>query len=111
MQLVVEGIQPLRSCYLGVRSTIRDIKSIDRRSALGTDPSECDVDFIPAEALQQIMEQSDSIRRLDFDQGEIWIGLVVDADMRGEFQIRYGRATSLFSRLFQQRTQIGRFAL
>src|SRR5204862_1481209 len=56
MQLVVESIQALCSCQLGVRPTIRDIKGIDCRSALGADPSECDVDFISAEALQKIVE-------------------------------------------------------
>src|SRR5207248_9438012 len=56
MQLVVESAQSLRSRQLGVRSTIRDIKSIDCCSALGTDPSECDIDFISAEALQQIVQ-------------------------------------------------------
>jgi len=56
MQLVVESIQSLRSRQLGVRSTIRDIKSIDCCSALSADPSKCDVDFISAEALQQIVQ-------------------------------------------------------
>ena len=94
MQFTMQRVHPLCSCQLGTRSTIRDIKSIDCRSALSADASECDVDFISAEALQKIMQQSNSIRRLNFDQGKVWIGLVVDTDMRGKFQIRYRVATS-----------------
>jgi hypothetical protein len=56
MQFTMQRVHPLCSSQLGVRSTIRDIKSIDGRSAFGANPSECDVNFISAKALQQIVE-------------------------------------------------------
>jgi hypothetical protein len=56
MQFAMQRVHPLCSSQLGVRSTIRDIKCIDGRSAFGANPSECDVNFISTKALQQIVE-------------------------------------------------------
>src|SRR5207244_11763355 len=72
MQFKMQRVHPLCSSQLGVRSTIRDIKSIDGRSAFGANPSECDVNFISAKALQRIVTKSNSVRRLILDNGKVW---------------------------------------
>ena len=56
MQLPVQGIHSLGSREFTMRAAISHIKRIDRRSALGADAGERDVNFISAEALQQVMQ-------------------------------------------------------
>src|SRR5205807_8567260 len=87
VQLAVESMHSLGPREFALRATVGHIKRIDRRTALGADAGEGDINFIAAEALQQVVQESDSIRRLDFNQSEVWIRLVVDADMRRELQI------------------------
>src|SRR5437764_5601130 len=57
------------------------------------------------------MEQSDSVWSLDFNKGEVRIGVIIDANPGGKLEIGHDPSSPFLPHFLERPTQIERFSL
>ena len=86
--------------------TIGDVKGVDRRAFLGADPGKGDRNVFLSKGRDQFVEQAESIRSLNLNEGVRWMRLVFNRDARRKIHAVATAFRNSVPSLIQQRSEI-----
>src|SRR4051812_46318479 len=87
MELLLQGGNTLRFGDFRAVCTVRHVKRVRSRTVLGADTGKCDRYAFASQAGKQIVEETETVPRLDLNQSVGRVRLVIDCNSRRKFHI------------------------